>query len=144
MGATPRSSGCTPKRRLPGLGRAGRGDRSATEAGPWTCWSTTRDAVPSVEVSFIQHGYTLCDHLENMSLELIKCCLSMSSLLYLMFCASWYNDPIMSYSFHNVLMVQDGYSQTTCCSWCGINIMFKCFQEPFCENLFFCINPRGS
>lgn len=48
----------------------------------------------------------------------------MLSLLYLMFCASWYNDPIMSYSFHNVLMVQDGYSQTTCCSWCGINIMF--------------------
>lgn len=56
MGATPRSSGCTPKRRQLGWGRAGRDGRSASGAEPWTCWSTTRDAVPSVAVSVPPQG----------------------------------------------------------------------------------------
>lgn len=52
MDATPRSSGCTPRRRPLGWGRVDRGDRSATAVELWTCWSTTRDGVPSVAVSF--------------------------------------------------------------------------------------------
>lgn len=51
MDATPRSSGCTPRRRPLGWGRVGRGDRLATAVELWTCWSTTRDDVPSVAVS---------------------------------------------------------------------------------------------
>lgn len=51
MGVTPRNLGCTQKRRPHDSERAGRGGQSASADGPWTCWSTTRDAAPSAAVS---------------------------------------------------------------------------------------------
>lgn len=127
MGATPRSLGCTPKKRLLGWGRVGRGDRPAIEAGPWTFWSTKRGAVPSVAVSFIQrsrceHCKNSCQRIQNsnQSVELQWFCFKLKNI-YTQYVDSWLVSVFCIYD----LKYQRNRS-FTCSKRFGFMVLFSC------------------